>query len=121
MSRPFYDIDTPVTLAKLERGDDEYLSAEIIPGYDLYLSFTGGPILDHLVRRYGARAARALYCSVDETAYQPVGTPQRWGPQLSRHLQPRPPAHAGPSCCWNPPAARHRCASPSPGRNTRTP
>ena len=74
----FYDIDTPVTLAKLERGDDEYLSAEIIPGYDLYLSFTGGPILDHLVRRYGARAARALYCSVDETAYQPVGTPQRW-------------------------------------------
>ena len=37
----FYDIDTPVTLAKLERGDFEYLSPEVIPGFDLYLSFTG--------------------------------------------------------------------------------
>src|SRR5690348_963704 len=42
----FYDIDTPVTLAKLERRDFEYLSPEIIPGYDLYLSFTGGPTLE---------------------------------------------------------------------------
>ena len=41
----FYDIDTPVTLAKLERGDFEYLSPEVIPGFDLYLSFTGGPTL----------------------------------------------------------------------------
>ena len=41
----FYDIDTPVTLAKLARGDCEYLAPELIPGYDLYLSFTGGPTL----------------------------------------------------------------------------
>src|SRR5690606_21318074 len=41
----FYDIDTPVTLAKLARGDFEYLSPEVIPGYDVYLSFTGGPTL----------------------------------------------------------------------------
>ena len=27
----FYDIDTPVTLAKLERGDFEYLAPELIP------------------------------------------------------------------------------------------
>ncbi len=74
----FYDIDTPVTLAKLERGDEEYLSAEIIPGYDLYLSFTGGPILDHLMRRYRARSARALYCSADETMYRPVPAEDRW-------------------------------------------
>ena len=65
----FYDIDTPVTLAKLERGDHEYLSPEIIPGYDLYLSFTGGPTLQHLERHYKSPAARALYCSVDPVAY----------------------------------------------------
>src|SRR5688500_11111466 len=41
----FYDIDTPVTLAKLERGDYEYLSPELIPRYGMYLSFTGGPTL----------------------------------------------------------------------------
>src|SRR4051794_19445959 len=44
----FYDIDTPVTLAKLSRGDHEYLPPELIPGYRLYLSFTGGPLLRRL-------------------------------------------------------------------------
>jgi spore maturation protein CgeB len=68
----FYDIDTPVTLAKLARGDEEYLSAESIPGFDLYLSFTGGPTLDLLERRYGARSARALFCSVDPAIYRPL-------------------------------------------------
>jgi spore maturation protein CgeB len=74
----FYDIDTPVTLAKLERGDYEYLSPDLIPGYDLYLSFTGGATLDRLMRRYGAPAARALYCSVDPDAYPPLERPKRW-------------------------------------------
>lgn len=37
----FYDIDTPVTLARLEQGLN-YLSAAMIPRFDLYLSFTGG-------------------------------------------------------------------------------
>ncbi len=74
----FYDIDTPVTLAKLERGDFEYLSPEIIPGYDLYLSFTGGPTLGRLERQYGSPRARALYCSVDPDAYPPLQVPKRW-------------------------------------------
>lgn len=68
----FYDIDTPVTLAKLERGDFEYLSPDLIPGFDLYLSFTGGPTLAHLMERYGAAAAHPLYCSVDTEAYRPA-------------------------------------------------
>lgn len=68
----FYDIDTPVTLAKLERADFEYLSPDLIPGFDMYLSFTGGPTLTHLVQQYGARAAHPLYCSVDTEAYRPA-------------------------------------------------
>jgi spore maturation protein CgeB len=74
----FYDIDTPVTLAKLARGDFEYLSPEVIPGYHLYLSFTGGPTLRRIERDYGSPAARALYCSVDPAAYQPLDVPKRW-------------------------------------------
>jgi spore maturation protein CgeB len=74
----FYDIDTPVTLAKLERGDFEYLSPEIIPGYDVYLSFTGGPTLGRIEERYGSPAARALYCSVDPVAYPPLDVPKTW-------------------------------------------
>jgi spore maturation protein CgeB len=74
----FYDIDTPVTLAKLERGDEEYLSAALIPGYDVYLSFTGGPTLERIERQYGSPAARQLYCSVDDEAYRPLDVPPRW-------------------------------------------
>jgi len=65
----FYDIDTPVTLAKLDNNDYEYLHPEMIPQFDLYLSFTGGPILNRLEKEYGAQKARPLYCSVDPLLY----------------------------------------------------
>jgi nucleoside-diphosphate-sugar epimerase/spore maturation protein CgeB len=74
----FYDIDTPVTLAKLERRDFEYLSPEIIGDYDVYLSFTGGPTLERIEKQYGSPMARALYCSVDPKAYPPLDEPSRW-------------------------------------------
>jgi spore maturation protein CgeB len=74
----FYDIDTPVTLAKLGRGDTEYLSPELIPRYVLYLSFSGGPILERLERQYGSPAARALYCSCDPELYCPQPEVERW-------------------------------------------
>ncbi|CAN7616304.1 glycosyltransferase [Phenylobacterium sp. LjRoot219] len=74
----FYDIDTPVTLAKLAAGDDEYVSPEVIPGFKLYLSFTGGPALRTLEQEYGARRARALYCSVDAEAYRPLASAPCW-------------------------------------------
>lgn len=74
--KAFYDIDTPVTLAKLERGDYEYLSPELISAYDLYLSFTGGPTLKLLEDKYGSPCARALYCSVDPALYFPEQTTQ---------------------------------------------
>jgi spore maturation protein CgeB len=74
----FYDIDTPVTLAALGRGDCSYLSPGLIPGYNLYLSFTGGPVLDFIERRYGSPAARALYCSADTEIYRPLAAETRW-------------------------------------------
>ena len=74
----FYDIDTPVTLAKLARGDHEYLSPELIPGYDIYFSFTGGPTLARLEQEFGSPRARALYCSVDTGRYRPLDVEQRW-------------------------------------------
>jgi spore maturation protein CgeB len=74
----FYDIDTPVTLAKLARGDHEYLSPDVIPGFDLYLSFAGGSSLTRLERRFGARRARALYCAVDPEFYRPLALPEHF-------------------------------------------
>ena len=74
----FYDIDTPVTLARLERGDHEYLHPRQIPHYGLYLSFTGGPTLSRLEREFGARRARVLYCSFDPELYFPEPQEPEW-------------------------------------------
>jgi len=74
----FYDIDTPVTLAKLQRGDYEYLSPQQIPNYDVYFSFTGGPTLNLIMDRYGSPSARALYCSVDPELYPALQRGDRW-------------------------------------------
>ena len=67
----FYDIDTPVTLSRLANNNCEYLHVDQIPRYNLYLSFTGGPVLKELEQRYGSPCARPLYCSADSEQYYP--------------------------------------------------
>ena len=80
----FYDIDTPITLAGLrENGRTEYLEAQLIPSYSAYMSFTGGPILEELVSRYGSPLAVPLYCSVDPTLYNRVRTQAAYQADLS--------------------------------------
>lgn len=74
----FYDIDTPVTLARLGRDDIDYLSRDLIPRYELYLSFTGGPTLRRLEEEFGSPKALPLYCSVDPEMYYPDPQRPRW-------------------------------------------
>ncbi|HET7649056.1 MAG TPA: glycosyltransferase [Gaiellaceae bacterium] len=70
----FWDIDTPVTAAKLGRGDHEYLSPGLVPRFDLYLSFTGGPFLATL----GARRPTPFYCVADPALYRPLDVAARF-------------------------------------------
>jgi spore maturation protein CgeB len=74
----FYDIDTPVTLTKLSSRDYEYLAHRQVPLFDIYFSFTGGPVLERLREQFGARRAEPLYCSVDEDCYAPTGEQPIW-------------------------------------------
>lgn len=74
----FYDIDTPVTLTALADGADEHLARELIPRFDLYISFTGGGVLHRLEHEFGARRARPLYCSADPDQYFPETQEVRW-------------------------------------------
>jgi spore maturation protein CgeB len=74
----FYDIDTPVTIGKLRRGDAEYLTPELVERFDLYLSFTAGPALEVLREEFGARRPEAFYCFVDPDAYTPLDVPTAW-------------------------------------------
>jgi spore maturation protein CgeB len=74
----FYDIDTPVTLAKIEKNDFEYLRPDLIPKYNLYLSFTGGPTLKRIEEQYGSPMARPFYCSFDPELYFPEKQDTAW-------------------------------------------
>lgn len=80
----FYDIDTPVTMARLRaRGGTEYLDAALIPHYAAYLSFTGGPALQELEQRFGSPWAVPLYCSVETQMYKPVPAREAFRSELS--------------------------------------
>ena len=71
--RCFYDLDTPVTLDRLEaREPVPYIGAAGLAGFDLVLSYTGGAALEALRTRLGARRTAALYGWADPAVYQPV-------------------------------------------------
>jgi spore maturation protein CgeB len=72
----FYDLDTPVTLARLRSGENiPYIGPRALADFDLVLSYTGGAALDILQRDLGARRVAPVYGHVD--------------PQLHRPMQPR--------------------------------
>lgn len=80
----FYDLDTPVTLGELEQGRRPfYLPASGLGDFDLVLSFTGGPALELLRTRLGARRVAPLYGSVDPEVHLPVAALDRFRADLS--------------------------------------
>jgi spore maturation protein CgeB len=82
--RVFYDLDTPITLERLRRGDPvPYLPASGLGDFDLVLSYTGGVALQELKQRLGARRVVPLYGSVDQRVHFPVAPVERYRADLS--------------------------------------
>lgn len=82
--RGFYDLDTPVTFAALDAGRAvPYVPPEGLGAFDVVLSYTGGPALDALRTRLGARRVAPLYGSVDPDAYRPGAAREAWRCVLS--------------------------------------
>ena len=82
--KAFYDIDTPITVAGLRAQDRTgYLEARQIATFDVYFSFTGGPILRELEDRFGARRAVPLYCSFGPQNYRRFGINRRFASDFS--------------------------------------
>ncbi len=80
----FYDLDTPVTFARLDAGEPvPYLPADGLGAFDLVLSYTGGRALDALRDRLGARRVAPLYGSVDPTVHRPAAARDDWRCDLS--------------------------------------
>ena len=71
--RLFYDLDTPVTLSRLSRGEAiTYIGPRGLADFDLVLSYTGGAALDRLQADLGARHVAPLYGHVDPDVHRPV-------------------------------------------------
>jgi spore maturation protein CgeB len=71
--RVFYDLDTPVTLARLGAGEHvPYIGPGGLADFDLVLSYTGGSALTALAQRLGAVRTAPLYGSVDPAVHRPV-------------------------------------------------
>lgn len=82
--RVFYDLDTPVTLERLSRGEQvDYIPAYGLSQFDLVLSYAGGKALDGLRQQLGARNVAPLYGSVDPESHQPVHPDDRYQSDLS--------------------------------------
>lgn len=74
----FYGLDTIATLADMSGGDRQVLSQDLISRYRLFLSSSGGRILDILSSHYGAPAPRAFYYSVEPGRYYPNDIRKKW-------------------------------------------
>lgn len=71
--KTYYDLDTPVTLARLDAEEDvTYLPANGFGDFDLVLSYTGGDALTQLEKRLKAKRVAPLYGSVDPEVHFPV-------------------------------------------------
>lgn len=80
----FYDMDTPVTLKRLDARDSvEYLPPGGLEDFDLVLSFTGGPVLALLKQRLGARRVEALYGHADPEVHYRRRSEPRYKASLS--------------------------------------
>jgi spore maturation protein CgeB len=71
--RVFYDLDTPITLARLEGGEAvPYIGPSGLSDFDLVLSYSGGPALDEFRVRLGAKSIAPLYGHVDPDVHRPA-------------------------------------------------
>jgi len=69
----FYDLDTPVTLAAISRGERvPYIGPRGLGDFNLVLSYTGGVALTELKVRLGARLVVPLYGHVDPDVHRPA-------------------------------------------------
>lgn len=80
----FYDMDTPVTLSRLERGEKvEYIPPDGLGGFDLVLSYTGGQALRQLHEKLQARRVETLYGWVDPAIHHRVEPSPKFTANLS--------------------------------------
>lgn len=80
----FYGLDTPVTLDKLQGGQDvPYIGKRRLRDFDLVLSYTAGPTLTQLQELLGARRVATLYGHADPEVHRRVAPRANYACALS--------------------------------------
>jgi spore maturation protein CgeB len=82
--RCFYDLDTPITLNRLETGlPVAYVGRRKLRDFDVVLSYAGGPALSALEQVLEARETAPLYGSADPDLHRPAAPDDQFYADLS--------------------------------------
>jgi spore maturation protein CgeB len=83
--RVFYDLDTPITLSRLQAGEQVAYIDPVrgLSDFDLVLSYTGGEALSELRTRLGAKLVAPLYGSVDPNVHRPAAAVDEFRADIS--------------------------------------
>lgn len=77
----FWDVDAPATLARLEADADDPL-CELLPRYDLVLTYGGGDPVVERYRAVGARECVPVYNALDAKTHRPAPPDARFACDL---------------------------------------
>jgi spore maturation protein CgeB len=78
----FWDVDAPATLARIEVDPSSPLR-ELVPRYDLVLTYGGGDPVVERYRTLGARECVPVYNALDPTTHFPVAPDNRYTADLA--------------------------------------
>jgi spore maturation protein CgeB len=78
----FWDVDAPATLARLQSNPNDPLRA-LLPGYDLVLTYGGGPPVVEAYLALGARTCVPVYNGLDPDTHYPAEPRAQFAADLS--------------------------------------
>lgn len=77
----FWDVDAPATLDRVNHSTDDYFR-ELIPQYDLILTYGGGNPVVNAYKKLGAGNCFPIYNALDPSTHFPVATEARFEADL---------------------------------------
>jgi spore maturation protein CgeB len=77
----FWDVDAPATLDRMATNPDDAFRTRV-PGYDLVLTYGGGPPVVNAYRALGARECVPIYNGLDPATHHPVPADPRFRADL---------------------------------------
>ena len=78
----YWDVDAPATLARLEREPD-YILRNLIPEYDLVLTYGGGAPVVQKYKSFGAKECVPVYNGLDLETHHPAAPQKRFSCDLA--------------------------------------